>query len=143
MDPFHPIWTKFGRHILLNPRNKLTEEFLIYRKIQDGRHGRHYSKLRNRSWLEKYTSKKPNFFPRPMFSRVRNAMKLSFLFYDHSNYFKMAAIWVKRRNTYSRGVILLWELQIDMSIILLVFTLIFIVLSDFNIPIIFVLHFLH
>ena len=35
-----------------------------------------------------------------MFSRVRNAMKLSFLFYDHSNYLK-----------------LLWELQIDVSII--------------------------
>ena len=40
------------------------------------------------------------FFPRPMFSRVWNAMKLSFLFYDHSNYLK-----------------LLWELQIDVSII--------------------------
>ena len=39
-------------------------------------------------------------FPRPMFSRVRNAMKLSFLFYDHSNYLK-----------------LLWELQIGVSII--------------------------
>jgi hypothetical protein len=42
----------------------------------------------------------PIFFPRPMFSRVRNAIKLSFLFYDHSNYLK-----------------LLWELQIDVSII--------------------------
>ena len=55
-----------------------------------------------------------------MFSRVRNAIKLSLSFYDHSNYFKMAAIWVKigvlRLNTYSRGVILLWELQIDGSI---------------------------
>ena len=55
-----------------------------------------------------------------MFSRVRNAMKLSFAFYDHSNYLKMAAIWVKvvilRLNTYSLGVILLWELQIDRSI---------------------------
>ena len=39
-------------------------------------------------------------FPRPMFSRVPNAMKLSFLFYDHCNYLK-----------------LLWELQIDVSII--------------------------
>ena len=39
-------------------------------------------------------------FPRPMFSRVRNAMKLSFLFYDRSNYRK-----------------LLWELQIYVSII--------------------------
>ena len=28
MDPFHPIWTKVGRQILLNPRNKLTEDFL-------------------------------------------------------------------------------------------------------------------
>ena len=54
-----------------------------------------------------------------MFSRVRNAMKLSF-FYDHNNYLKMAAIWVKILNTYSRGVILLWELQFDVSIILLV-----------------------
>ena len=37
----------------------------------------------------------PNF-SRPMFSRVRNVLKLSFPFYDHSNYlkFKMAAIWV-------------------------------------------------
>ena len=35
-----------------------------------------------------------------MFSRVQNAMKLSFLFYDHSNSLK-----------------LLWELQIDVSII--------------------------
>ena len=30
------------------------------------------------------------FFLIPMFSRVRNAMKLSFVFCDHSNYFKMA-----------------------------------------------------
>ena len=30
----------------------------------------------------------PIFFPRPMFSRVRNAMKLSFAFYDLSNYLK-------------------------------------------------------
>ena len=36
----------------------------------------------------------------PLFSRVRYATKLSFLFYDHSNYPK-----------------LLWELQIDVSII--------------------------
>ena len=49
MDPVHRICTKFGRKILLNPRNKLTEEFLTYRKIQDGRRGRHYGKLRNRS----------------------------------------------------------------------------------------------
>ena len=31
----------------------------------------------------------PIFFPIPMFSRVRNAMKLSFAFYDLSNYFKI------------------------------------------------------
>ena len=30
----------------------------------------------------------PIFFPIPMFSRVRNAMKLSFAFYDLSNYLK-------------------------------------------------------
>ena len=71
----------------------------------------------------------PIFFPIPMFSRVRNAMKLSFAFYDLSNYLKFQN---GRRNwrfqTYSRGVILLfydhsnylkimWELQIDVSII--------------------------
>ena len=60
------------------------------------------------------------FFPRPMFSKIRNAMKLSFLFYDHKNYLKMAAIWVKRLYTFSRGVTLLWKLQIDVSITLLV-----------------------
>ena len=31
----------------------------------------------------------PIFFPRPMFSRVRNAMKLSFGFYDLGNYLKI------------------------------------------------------
>ena len=31
----------------------------------------------------------PIFFPIPMFSRVRNAMKLSFAFYDLSNYLKI------------------------------------------------------
>ena len=51
------------------------------------------------------------FFSRPMFSRTRNAMKLSIAFYDHRNYLKiqMAAIWVKigvlRLNIYLRGVI--------------------------------------
>ena len=48
MDPVYPIWTKFGRNVLLNSRNKLTEEFLTHRKIQDGGPGRHYRKLRNR-----------------------------------------------------------------------------------------------
>ena len=41
-----------------------------------------------------------HIFSRPMFSMVRNAIKLYFLFYDHSNYLK-----------------LLWVLQIDVSII--------------------------
>ncbi len=36
-DPVHPIWTKFGMNILLDPSNKPAQEFLIYRKIQDGR----------------------------------------------------------------------------------------------------------
>ena len=31
----------------------------------------------------------PIFFPRPMFSRLRNAMKLSFAFYDLSNYLEI------------------------------------------------------
>ena len=39
MEPVHQIWTKFGRIILPTPRNKLTEEFLTYPKIQDGRRG--------------------------------------------------------------------------------------------------------
>ena len=47
MDPVHVIWTKMGKYMLLNPRNKPTEKFLTYRKIQDGGHGRHYHKLRN------------------------------------------------------------------------------------------------
>ena len=29
------------------------------------------------------------FFPRPMFSRVRNAKRLSFAFYNQSNYLKI------------------------------------------------------
>ena len=41
------------------------------------------------NYFEKYTSYRPNFFPRPMFSSVRNAMKLSFVFYDRSNYLKI------------------------------------------------------
>ena len=36
-DPAHPIWTKSGIDILLDPRNKPVEEFFIYRKIQDDR----------------------------------------------------------------------------------------------------------
>ncbi len=44
----HTIWTKYGRNILLDHRNKPDGEFLIRRKIQDGRLGRHYNKLRNR-----------------------------------------------------------------------------------------------
>ena len=43
---------------------------------------------------------------------IGHAMKLSFTFYDHSNYLniKMAAVWVEigvlRLNTFSRGIIL-------------------------------------
>ena len=36
-----------------------------------------------------------HFFPKPMFSRLRNAMKLSFTLFDHSNNTQMAAIRVK------------------------------------------------
>ena len=44
------IWTKFGMDVLLNPRNKPAEFFLSFLlKIQDGRCGRHYGKLQNRS----------------------------------------------------------------------------------------------
>ena len=34
-DLVHLIWTKFGMDILIDPRNKPTEEFLIFLKIQD------------------------------------------------------------------------------------------------------------
>ena len=37
LDPVHRIQTKFGMDILLDPRNKLVEEFFIFLKIQDGR----------------------------------------------------------------------------------------------------------
>ena len=47
------IWTKFGRNILLDHRNKHVEEFLIHRNIQDGWCGRHYGRLWNQSKLEK------------------------------------------------------------------------------------------
>ena len=92
MDPVHPIRTKIGRNILLlNPGNKLTEEFLTVTAARP--------------------SLQQKFHPRPIFSRVRNAMKLSFAFHDHSNYpkFEMAAFWVKinvlRLNTCSDPVL--------------------------------------
>ena len=37
LDPVHLIWTKFGMDIQLDPRNKPSEEFFIFLKIQDGR----------------------------------------------------------------------------------------------------------
>ena len=44
--PVHPIGTKFGRIILVDhPRNKHTEEFLTYSKIQDDCCDCHYGKL--------------------------------------------------------------------------------------------------
>ena len=36
MDPFHLNLTKFGRKILLNPRNKLVEEFFFKSKMAAG-----------------------------------------------------------------------------------------------------------
>jgi hypothetical protein len=89
MDPFHPIWTRFGRQILFNPRNKLTEEFFTYRKIQDGRRSAITANYEIGNKLKSIQDRDPIFFPRPMFSRVRKAMKLSFPFYDHSNYLKI------------------------------------------------------
>ena len=38
LNPVHLIWTKFGMDILLDHKNKSAQEFLINRKIQDGRH---------------------------------------------------------------------------------------------------------
>ena len=38
LNSLHPIWTKFGMEILLDPRNNPVEEFLIFVKIQDGCH---------------------------------------------------------------------------------------------------------
>ena len=34
LDLIHLIWTKFGMAILVDPRNKHVEEFLIFLKIQ-------------------------------------------------------------------------------------------------------------
>ena len=48
LDLVYQIWTQFGMNILLDPTNKFAQEFLIYRKIQDGRRG---SKVQN--WLHK------------------------------------------------------------------------------------------
>ena len=36
LDPVHPIWTKIGMDMVFDPKNKPTEEFLIFLKIQDG-----------------------------------------------------------------------------------------------------------
>jgi hypothetical protein len=38
LNPVHLIWIKFGMDILLDHKNKSAQEFLINRKIQDGRH---------------------------------------------------------------------------------------------------------
>ena len=45
LNPVHLIWIKFGMDILLDHKNKSAQEFLINRKIQDGRQG---SKVQNR-----------------------------------------------------------------------------------------------
>ena len=40
LDPVHAIWTKGGIGMdILDPKNKPVQEFLILRKIQDGRRG--------------------------------------------------------------------------------------------------------
>lgn len=38
LDPVHPIWTKFGIGVLLDPRNRPVQEYLVYCKIQDAFH---------------------------------------------------------------------------------------------------------
>ena len=56
-------------------------------------------------------------FSRPMFSRVRNVMKLSFTFYNHGNYTKiknghnLAKHWCFETYTYSWGNLCQWYLQ--------------------------------
>ena len=45
MDPVHPILTKFGMNILIDPRNKPADEFLIFLELQ---HGGLPSKVQNR-----------------------------------------------------------------------------------------------
>ena len=70
------IWMKSGMDILLDTRNTPAEEFFIHHKTQDGRW---------RPPLGKITkSVRHPIFSRSMFSWMRNAMKLSFSFYDHS-----------------------------------------------------------
>ena len=49
LDPVHLIWTKFGMDMQFDLRNKPTEEFSIFLKIQDGRRR---SKVQNRSNLQ-------------------------------------------------------------------------------------------
>ena len=46
LDPVHPIWTKFGMDIVLDPNNKPAEESVIYCKVPDGGR-RRYGKLQN------------------------------------------------------------------------------------------------
>ena len=36
LDPVRPIWTKISTDMVFDPKNKPTDEFLIFLKIQDG-----------------------------------------------------------------------------------------------------------
>ena len=91
--------------ILLDPRNNRAEEFIIFSKSKMAAAAitANYEIAHN---LKSIQLRYPIFFPRPMFSRVRNTMKLSFALLDLSNYLK---IQNGRRNwrfqTYSRGAL--------------------------------------
>ena len=72
-------------NILLDPRNNPVEEFFSKSKMAAAAITANYEIAHN---LKSIQLRDPIYFPRPMFSRVRNAMKLSFGFYDLSNYLK-------------------------------------------------------
>ena len=77
------IWKKSGIDILLDHRNKLAEEFFICHK---SKMAAPLLRKITKSAITRKLYKLETHFSRPMFSRVRNAIRLSFAFYDHNNY---------------------------------------------------------
>ena len=94
-DTVHRIQTKFGMDILLDPRNKPAKEFFIFLKIQDGRRR---SKIFDALYF--FSSLLGIWIPFIGFSQ--NLACFSLILTSH-----------RTRELYE----LLWELQIDVSII--------------------------
>ena len=76
-------------NILLDPRNNPAEEFLTYCKIPRWLPQPPLRQITKSVITWKVYNVEAQFFPRSMFSMVRNTMKLSFAFYDLSNYLKI------------------------------------------------------